>query len=108
MRRCISAYGVAGRPFAPAMALLTVCCLPQPALHARPRPSITVPPSPAQETARIREFDYVVVNWAGRVEEAAAAIAGIIDAEKRRAGRAPRRGGGGGSGGAGSGASLEA
>lgn len=30
------------------------------------------------------EFDYVVVNWAGRLEETAAAIAGIIDCEKRR------------------------
>lgn len=37
-----------------------------------------------QETARMPEFDYVVVNWAGRVEEAAAAIAAIIDTEKRR------------------------
>jgi hypothetical protein len=32
----------------------------------------------------LTEFDYVVVNRAGQVQEAAAAIAGIIDAEKRR------------------------
>ncbi|GBF92997.1 guanylate kinase [Raphidocelis subcapitata] len=38
-----------------------------------------------EETARMGEFDYVVVNWAGRLEETAAAIAGIIDCEKRRA-----------------------
>ncbi|KIY98388.1 hypothetical protein MNEG_9573 [Monoraphidium neglectum] len=37
-----------------------------------------------EETARLTEFDYVVVNRAGQVQEAAAAIAGIIDAEKRR------------------------
>lgn len=38
------------------------------------------------------EFDYVVVNRAGALREAADAIGGIIDAEKRRS--APRRAGG--------------
>jgi guanylate kinase len=37
-----------------------------------------------EETARAREFDYVVVNRAGALEQTAAQIAGIIDAEKAR------------------------
>ncbi|KAI8468682.1 MAG: P-loop containing nucleoside triphosphate hydrolase protein [Monoraphidium minutum] len=37
-----------------------------------------------EEIARMGEFDYVVVNRAGCIEDAAGAIAGIIDAEKRR------------------------
>jgi hypothetical protein len=45
------------------------------------------------------EFDYAVVNWAGRLEDAAAAIAGIIDAEKHKvAVTPPSRGGGGAKG----------
>jgi hypothetical protein len=40
----------------------------------------------------MREFDYVVVNWAGRLQDTAAAIAGIIDAEKRRVADLPARG----------------
>lgn len=37
------------------------------------------------------EFDYVVVNRAGRLEETAAAISGIIDAEKRRVPKSMKR-----------------
>jgi hypothetical protein len=41
----------------------------------------------------MREFDYVVVNWAGRLEDAAVAIAGIIDSEKHKVDHLTRGGG---------------
>ena len=39
------------------------------------------------EMARVHEFDYVVVNGEGKLEEAAARLGAIIDAEKCRRGR---------------------
>ena len=39
--------------------------------------------------ARGAEFDYVVVNEEGRLDEAAGKLAAIIDAEKMRPGREP-------------------
>eukprot|EP00803_Ostreobium_quekettii_P005371 evm.model.scf_2012.2 EVM.evm.TU.scf_2012.2 scf_2012:27642-29870(-) len=40
-----------------------------------------------KEAERIKEFDYVVVNREGQMEEAVAAICGIIDAEKCKTSR---------------------
>ena len=42
-----------------------------------------------EELRRMREFDYVVVNEEGRLDEAAGKLAAIIDAEKMRPGREP-------------------
>lgn len=42
-----------------------------------------------EELCRMREFDYVVVNEEGRLDEAAGKLAAIIDAEKMRPGREP-------------------
>ena len=39
------------------------------------------------ETARIDEFDYVVVNAEGKLEDAAERVAAVVDAEKCRRGR---------------------
>eukprot|EP00898_Chlorokybus_atmophyticus_P003737 jgi/Chlat1/4364/Chrsp29S04509 len=41
------------------------------------------------ETARLHEFDYVVVNSEGRIEETVSKVAAIIDAEKCRVHRRP-------------------
>jgi guanylate kinase len=41
------------------------------------------------ETKRVDEFDYVVVNGDGGLEQAAARLGAIIDAEKSRRGRKP-------------------
>ena len=42
-----------------------------------------------RELRRMTEFDYVVVNEEGRLDEAAGKLAAIIDAEKMRPGREP-------------------
>ena len=42
-----------------------------------------------EELGRMGEFDYVVVNEEGRLDEAAGKLASIIDAEKMRPGREP-------------------
>ena len=42
-----------------------------------------------EELGRMGEFDYVVVNVEGRLDEAAGKLASIIDAEKMRPGREP-------------------
>jgi guanylate kinase len=39
------------------------------------------------ETSRLDEFDYVVVNGEGGLEQAAARLGAIMDAEKSRRGR---------------------
>ena len=41
------------------------------------------------ELARLEEFDYLVVNAEGRLDESVQAIDGIIQAEKRRVNRSP-------------------
>lgn len=61
------------------------CCKLAPPLLQTSRPRCP------QETARMGEFDYVVVNRAGRLEETAAAISGIIDAEMRRVPKSMKR-----------------
>ena len=40
-----------------------------------------------EETARLSEFDYVVVNADGCLDETAGKLAAIIDGEKMRRGR---------------------
>lgn len=40
-----------------------------------------------EETARADEFDYVVVNASGCLDETAGRLAAIVDAEKMRQGR---------------------
>ena len=42
-----------------------------------------------EELRRMTEFDYVVVNEEGRLDEAAGKLAAIIDSEKMRPGREP-------------------
>ena len=55
------------------------------------------------ELARLREFDYVVVNAAGQLDRCAAQIGAIIDAEKLRIRKPPAAGAGGAGGASGGG-----
>lgn len=69
---------------------LRCCCRPAaPNRRAHAPPFHCGPPARRQETRQMADFDYVVVNREGRLDECVAQLGAIIDAEKLRS--QPRR-----------------